>query len=103
MRVSGRGVRLGLIALAALPALSGCGGLARLDCSELAERARRMSQDRPIRFESIANVRETARSETELRCIGDVTLADGGTAPLYIRAHEENGNVDIAYQGMPFP
>jgi hypothetical protein len=103
MRNSGRGLRLGLIALAGLPALSGCGGIAHLDCNGIAEQARRLSQDRPIRIASIANGRETARTEIEIRCTGDATLADGGTAPLYLRAHEENGHVEVAYQGVPFP
>jgi hypothetical protein len=99
---SRRGTWLGLIVLTVLPALSGC-GIAHLDCNGIAERARRLSQDRSIRIESIANARETARTETEVRCTGDATLADGGTAPLYLRAHEENGHVDVAYQGTPFP
>jgi hypothetical protein len=103
MHISGRGFCLGLIGLAALPALAGCGGIAHLDCNGVAERARRLSQDRPIKFLSIANARETARTETELRCTGDATLADGGTTPLYMRAHEENGDVDVAYQGVPYP
>jgi hypothetical protein len=103
MHVSGRRIGLGLIGLAALPALSGCGGIARLDCDQIAASARQLSQDRPIRIESIANARETVRTATEIRCTGDATLADGGTAPLYIRAHEENGNVEVAYQGVPFP
>lgn len=90
------------IMMAALPALASCGGIAHLDCNGAAERARRLSQDRPIRFESISNARETARNETELRCTGDATLADGGTTPVYIRAHEENGDVAIAYQGVPY-
>ena len=42
-------------------------------------------------------------AEIVKRCTGDATLADGGTAPLYIRAHEENGHVEVAYQGTPFP
>jgi hypothetical protein len=103
MRNSGRGLRLGLIALAGLPVLSGCGGIAHLDCEGIAEQAKRLSQDRPIRIASIANARETARTATEIRCTGDATLADGGTAPLYLRAHEENGHVEVAYQGMSFP
>jgi len=103
MVISGRGTRLSLILSAALPALAGCGGIARLDCDGIADRARQVSQDRPFRFESIANARETSRSETEIRCIGDATLADGGTTPLYLRAREENGIVEVAYQGMPFP
>ena len=103
LRLRDRGTWLGLIVLAALPALAGCGGIARLDCNAIAERARQLSQDRAIRIESIVNARETARSGTEVRCTGDATLADGGTAPLYIRGHEENGDVEVAYQGTPFP
>ena len=103
MRMSGRGIRLGLILPAALPALAGCGGIAHLDCDSIAASARQLSQERTIRIESIANVRETARSESEVRCIGTATLADGGTAPLYLRAHEENGHVEVAYQGRPYP
>jgi hypothetical protein len=99
----GRAIRLGLIGLAALPALAGCGGIARLDCDSIAASARQLSQDRPIRIESIANVRETARTENEVRCTGTATLADGGTAPLYLRAHDENGRIEIAYQGVPYP
>jgi hypothetical protein len=93
---------LGLMVIA-VPALAGCGGVGHLDCNAIAERARSISQDRPLKIDSIANARETARTETELRCTGDATLADGGTAPVYIRAHEENGHVDVAYQGVPFP
>jgi hypothetical protein len=103
MRLSGRGIRLGLLVLAAPPALAGCGGIARLDCDSIAASAREVSQARPVRIESIANVRETARSETEVRCTGTATLADGGTAPLYLRAQEANGQVEVAYQGMPYP
>ena len=95
--------RIGVTLLIAVPALAGCGGLAHFDCDDAAESARSLSQDRPIRIVSIANARETARSGTDLRCTGDAILADGGTAPVYIRAHEENGHVDVAYQGVPFP
>ena len=104
MRISGRRIRLGPIGLALLlPAIPGCGGVARLDCDQIAENARQLSQERPIRIVSVANVRETARTASEVRCTGDVTLADGGTAPLYFRAHEENGHVEVAYQGTPYP
>ncbi|MEA3048525.1 MAG: hypothetical protein QOG84_361 [Sphingomonadales bacterium] len=103
MRISGRSIRLGLTGLAALPALSGCGGIAHLDCDQIAESAQRLSRERPIRIESIANVREMARTGTEVRCTGDATLADGGTAPLYLRAREENGRAEVAYQGIPYP
>ena len=103
MRMFGRAIRLGLIGPAAPFLLSGCGGIAPLDCDAIAASARQLSQDRPIRIASIANVRETSRSEAEVRCTGDATLADGGTAPLYLRAREENGQVAVAYQGVPFP
>ena len=104
MLVHGRRIGLGPLGLALLPfALSGCGGIAGLDCGAVAARARSLSQERPIRIVSIANVRETARTESELRCAGDATLADGGTAPLYFRIRDENGNEVVAYQGTPYP
>ena len=103
MRRHGRGLCLVLIGTAVAPALAGCGGIARVDCAQIAQGAQLVSQQRPIRIRSIANVRETARSETELRCTGDATLADGGTAPLYFRAYEANGQMEVAYQGMPYP
>ena len=103
MRISGRGIGLGPLGLALLPALSCCGNMGRPDCGQVAESARRLSEQRPIRITGIANVRETARTETELRCAGDATLADGGTAPLYFRVHIVNGEAEVAYQGTPYP
>ena len=64
-------LRVGAVSTAV--SLSGCGGIARLGCDRIAEEARRMSQERPIKIESIANVHETARSDTEVRCTGDAT------------------------------
>lgn len=84
-------------------ALAGCGGIPHVDCSQIAAGAQLTSRERAIRIESIANVRETARTDREVRCTGDATLADGGTAPLYLRAYEANGQVEIAYQGTPYP
>jgi hypothetical protein len=103
MVTCGRAISLGLIGLAALTALAGCGGIAHLDCDSIAASARQLSQERPIRIESIAGVRETARTKTEVRCTGTATLADGGTAPLYLRARDVNGQIEIAYQGVPYP
>ena len=103
MRSHGRCLCLALIGSTALPALAGCGGIARVDCGQIAEGARLVSQQRPIRIQSIANVRETARNEREVRCTGDATLADGGTAPLYLRAYQANGQMEVAYQGTPYP
>jgi hypothetical protein len=92
-----------LIALAALPALSGCVNVASLDCNEIAEKAKEISQNQPIKLQSVANVRELSRTDSDARCIGDATLADGGTAPIYLRAYEDGSNVMVAYQGTPFP
>ena len=92
-----------LIALAAMPAISGCTPqVASLDCNEIANRAKQISQEQPIKIQSIANVRETSRNENDARCTGDATLADGGTLPVYLRAYEENGNTMVAYQGTPY-
>jgi len=95
---------LALIALAAMPALSGCAPqVSSLDCSEIATRAQVISQEQPIKIQSIANVRETSRTDNDARCTGDATLADGGTLPVYLRAYEEGGNTMVAYQGTPYP
>ena len=96
---------LAAIAAAALAALSACTpSVASLDCNEIATKAKDISQNQPIKIQDITNVRETSRNATEARCTGDATLADGGgTAPVYLRAYQENGNTMVAYQGTPFP
>ena len=95
---------LALVALAAMPILAGCTPkVSSLDCNEIANRAKTISQDQPIKIQNIANVRETSRTDADARCTGDATLADGGTLPVYLRAYEENGNTMVAYQGTPFP
>ena len=94
---------LAAIAVAAVPALSACVNVSSLDCDEIAQKARELSQNQPIKIQNITNVRETSRNDAEARCTGDATLADGGTAPVYLRAYEENGNTMVAYQGTPFP
>jgi hypothetical protein len=98
-------LRIGLaaIAVAALPALAACVNVSSLDCNEIATKAKEISQNQPIKIQSITNVREVSRNDAEARCTGDATLADGGTAPVYLRAYEENGNTMVAYQGTPFP
>ena len=98
-------LRIGLaaIAVAALPALAACVNVSSLDCNEIANKAKEISQNQPIKIQNITNVREVSRNDAEARCTGDATLADGGTAPVYLRAYEENGNTMVAYQGTPFP
>jgi hypothetical protein len=94
---------LAVMALVALPSLSACVNVSSLDCNEIAQKAKEISQNQPIKIQNITNVRETARTAADARCTGDATLADGGTAPVYLRAYEENGNTMVAYQGTPFP
>ena len=95
---------LALLALAAMPILAGCTPkVSSLDCNEIANRAKAISQEQPIKIQNIANVRETSRTDADARCTGDATLADGGTLPVYLRAYEEGGNTMVAYQGTPFP
>lgn len=98
-RFSGRAL---ILLAAALPTLACSERVAGLDCNEIGARAQRLSQERPIRIVRLTDIRETARMPTEARCAGNVTLADGGTAPLYFRAYEENGDTKVAYQGVPF-
>ena len=99
-------LKLGSAAIAAAASLvvAGCVNVSSLDCNEIAERAKGISQEQPVKIESIANVREISRTDNDARCTGEATLANGaGTAPVYLRAYEEGGNTIVAYQGTPFP
>jgi outer membrane lipoprotein SlyB len=93
--------RSGVAALA-LAALSGCQNVSTLDCNEIAEHAKRISQNEAVKIQTVENVRETARAENEAKCEGNATMSDGSTGTLYLRAYEENGNTMVAYQGTPF-
>jgi len=86
----------------ALAALGGCVNVSSLDCSEIANEAKRISQEQPVKIQALDNVRETARAEHEAKCEGNATMSDGSTGTLYLRAYEENGNTMVAYQGTPF-
>ena len=89
-------------AAVALSALSGCQNVASLNCSEIADHAKRISQNEAVKIQTIENVRETSRSENEAKCEGNATMSDGSTGTMYLRAYEENGNTMVAYQGTPF-
>jgi outer membrane murein-binding lipoprotein Lpp len=93
--------RTGAAALA-LAALSGCTNVASLDCSEIATEAKRISEQQPVKIQSLDNVRETARTENEAKCEGNATMTDGSTGTLYLRAYREGDNTMVAYQGTPF-
>jgi hypothetical protein len=93
--------RSGAAALA-FAALSGCVNVSSLDCSEIANEAKRISQNEAVKIQTLANVRETARADNEAKCEGNATMSDGSTGTLYMRAYQENGNTMVAYQGTPF-
>jgi hypothetical protein len=93
--------RTGAAAIA-LAALSGCTNVASLDCAEIATEAKRISQNEAIKIQTIADVRETARTENDARCEGNATMSDGSTGTLYLRAYKEGGNTMVAYQGTPY-
>jgi hypothetical protein len=87
----------------AFAALSGCTSVASLDCNEVADEAKRISQNEVVKIQTIADVHETARTENDARCEGNATMSDGSTGTLYLRAYKEGGNTMVAYQGTPFP
>jgi hypothetical protein len=91
-----------MIALAAFTLLSGCVNVSHLDCSEIADQAKLISQNQQIKIQSVANSRETSRNGTEARCTVEATLSDGRSTTLYLRAYEENGNTMVAYQETEF-
>jgi len=90
-------------ALASLALLAGCGSVADWDCNRIAEKSVELSQNQPIRFRTVTNVRETARNENDARCEGTAQLVDGTTGTVYMRAYLEGSNIMVAYQGTPFP
>ena len=92
-----------ILVLAAAASLSGCDSVAKWDCARMATKATELSQEQPIKFRDITNVRETARTPTDARCEGTANLADGGSGTVYLRAYQEGSNIMVAYQGMPFP
>jgi hypothetical protein len=93
-----------ILVLAAVPLLSACAPkVSSLDCAEIVTEATKISQSQTAKLQTVTNVRETSRTETDARCEGDATMSDGATGTVYLRAYEENGNTIVAYQGMPFP
>jgi outer membrane murein-binding lipoprotein Lpp len=89
-------------ALVAFTLLSGCVNVSSLDCNEIAEQAKTISQAQDIKIQSVTNSRETSRNGGEARCTADATLSDGRNTTLYLRAYEENGNTMVAYQETEF-
>lgn len=87
--------------LAATILLAGCGGVANMDCAAIGEHAKGISGSQGTQIRSLANLRETSRSENEARCEGQAELSDGRTATLYLRAYESDGNTMVAYQETP--
>jgi hypothetical protein len=74
-----------------------------MDCGAILDQAKRISQGQPVKIQSVANVHEISRNDTDARCQGDATMSDNSTGTIYLRAYEENGNTIVAYQGTPFP
>ena len=93
--------RLGSTAVL-LIALTGCGGVGSLDCAEIGEKARQLSQAHDMKITSLDNLRETSRSETEARCAARARWSDNAATDVYVRAYEESGNTMVAYQIIPF-
>ena len=101
-----RALKLGsaLLALtAAAVFLPGCAPkVSSMDCNEILNQAKRISEGQPVKIQSVANVHETSRTQTDARCEGNATMSDNATGTIYLRAYEENGNTVVAYQGTPF-
>jgi hypothetical protein len=104
MRVAHLKFGSALLVLSVAPLLTGCTPkVSSLDCAAIASQAQTLSQSQPIKIQSITNVHETSRTDTDARCEGTATVASGGSATVYLRAYEDNGNTMVAYQGTPFP
>lgn len=104
MRISHLKIGTALLVLAGAPFLSACTPkVSGMDCGAILDQAKRISQGQPVKIQSVENVHETSRNETDARCEGNATMSDNSTGTIYLRAYEENGNTIVAYQGTPFP
>jgi len=104
MRASSLKLGSALIVLAAATLLPACTPkVSGMDCNAILDQAKRISQGQTVKIQSVANVHEISRTETDARCQGDATMSDNSTGTIYLRAYEENGNTIVAYQGTPFP
>lgn len=91
------------LALAAAPFLGGCAPkVSSMDCAAILDHAKQISQGQPNHIQTVENLHETSRNETDARCEGNATMSDNATGTIYLRAYEENGNTVVAYQGTPF-
>ena len=88
--------------LGALALLSACTDPGTMSCERIGEEAKTISGTQPIQIASIANARETSRTDAETRCTADAQLSDGRDTTLYLRAYNEGGNVMVAYQETEF-
>jgi hypothetical protein len=83
--------------------LFGCGpsSVAELDCDEVADLARKISQDQPVRIANYSmRAVETVRSPEELRCVSQAMFSDGEGSRIYLRAYREDGNLTVAFQKL---
>lgn len=104
MRVTHLTITSTFLVLAAVPLLSACSPkVSGMDCAAILGEATRISQNQPVKIQSVEGIHETSRNETDARCEGNATMSDNSTGTIYLRAYEENGNTIVAYQGTPFP
>ena len=88
--------------LAAATSLSGCVNVSSMDCAEIADQAKRISESQPIQIRNVTNAQETSRNESEARCTATVELSDGRSTTVYPKAYEEGSNTMVAYQETQF-
>ena len=90
-----------LASAGALALLSGCVNVASMDCSDIAEQAKRISQNETLKITEIRNTRETSRTEREARCTAQATFSDNQQRDLELRAYYEGDNTMVQYTERP--
>ena len=96
------GLRLGG-ALAAGALVAGCNpSVTSLDCPDIADQAKRISQDQPLKINEIRNPNEESRSENEARCTGEATWSDQSVSNVYLRAFRTDNGTMVEYRNQPF-
>ena len=73
-----------------------------LSCEEITTKAKTLSQGHETKIKALANVRETSRTEHDVRCRAEASWSDNANTTIYVRAYGEGENRMVAYQSTPF-
>ena len=96
------GARLGGV-IAAASLLGACNpSVASLECPEIADEAKRISEGQQLKISEIRNVTQESRGEREARCTGEATWSNQEVSNVYLRAFASENGTMVEYRNQPF-